>query len=372
MSTEPATPRRRRPRRSAPGTSPGTLVGDADAAVPIIRLMAYGPATLVERTLSTVEEIPEVMDKEAVTWVNVDGVRHAGVIARIGEIFKLHRLAVEDVVNTSQRPKVEQYPGLLFIVTRLLTQNNHVDSTQFSLFLGPGFVLTFQEQPGHWFEQVRARIRAGTGRLRTAGPGYLAYALLDAAVDHCFPVLEAFGERLEGLETAIVAEAGPQILAEIRSVKRDLLTLRRAIWPLRDVFGGLLREAQPHFQDEDRAYLQDCYDHTVQVIDLVESYREVGSGLMDVYLSTVSNRMNEVMKVLTMFASVFIPLSFIAGIYGMNFDSGQSPWNLPELHWYFGYPFALALMFAVAGALTSYFWRRGWIGRPPSERGRKR
>jgi magnesium transporter len=345
--------RRTRIRRSAPGTAPGTLVGDADA-VP--------PEGLVEEEVADTTRLRAFVERWPVSWINVDGVRHAPTVASLGEVFALHRLALEDVINLNQRPKVERYPSFLFIVARLITRNDRVETSQLSLFVGERFVLTFQECPGTWFEAVRARIRGGQGRIRVGGPGYLAYALLDAVVDHHFPVLEGFGEHIEALEDEIVERPSNALIGDIRAIKRDLLTLRRAIWPLRETLNALLRESGPYFADEDRPFLQDCYDHAVQVMDLVESYREVGSGLMDVYLSSVSNRMNEVMKVLTMFASIFIPLSFIAGVYGMNFDATSSPYNLPELHWYWGYPFALTLMGAVALGLLSFFHRRGWIG----------
>jgi magnesium transporter len=209
---------------------------------------------------------------------------------------------------------------------------------------------------------VRERIRKGVGRMRGAGPDYLAYALLDAIIDGYFPVLEHYGEYLEDLEDVLVHDPDEELVADIHNVKRDLLTLRRAIWPLRDALGALLREPVPLISHETHPYLRDCYDHTVQIIDLVETYRELGSGLMDMYLSSVSNRMNEIMKVLTIISTIFIPLSFIAGVYGMNFNPERSPLNMPELNWYWGYPFCLAIMGVVAAVLVGFFWRKGWLG----------
>jgi magnesium transporter len=233
---------------------------------------------------------------------------------------------------------------------------------QFSLFLGKGFVLTFQEgRPGDCFDPVREQIRKGVGRLREAGPDHLAYALLDAVIDAYFPVLEAYGESLEDLEEDLLWDPRRQSVIQIHAIKRDLLTLRRAIWPLRDVIGLLLREEPAFILPETHPYLRDCYDHIVQIIDLVETYRELTSSMMDVYLSSVSNRMNEIMKVLTVISTIFIPLSFIAGVYGMNFNPQASPLNMPELNWAWGYPLCLGLMGCVAGALVVYFWRRGWL-----------
>jgi magnesium transporter len=227
--------------------------------------------------------------------------------------------------------------------------------------LGPNFVVTFQEKPGDCFGNVRQRLRAGKGLLRKSGPDYLAYALLDAVVDGYFPVLEVYGERLEHLEDQIVADMPADCLLRIHDLRRDLLTLRRAVWPLREAINTLLRDAET-IQKETRLYLNDCYDHTVQIMDLVETYREIASGLMEVYLSSMGNRLNEVMKMLTIIATIFIPLTFIAGIYGMNFDTEASPWNMPELEWAYGYPACLLFMATIAGILLAYFRRRGWIG----------
>jgi len=365
MATTPrraAGARARRRRQAPPGSAPGTLIADPDAPRPVIRIASYGPAEVVEETVADLERVLALRGQRPVMWVNVDGLGDVATVARLGEIFGLHRLALEDVMNVNQRAKVETYPGQLYMVARMLNLNRRVDTEQLSLFLGQDFVLTFQERPGDNFDPVRERIRGGRGRMRHAGPGYLAYALLDAVVDQYFPLLEAFGERLEALEAETIERATQGTLGEIHATKRDLLTLRRSIWPLREMLGSLLRDPNPFIQGEDRLYMQDVYDHAIRVMDLVEAYREVGSSLMDVYLSSVNNKLNEVMKVLTIFASIFIPLTFIAGIYGMNFDHARSPWNLPELEWYWGYPFALGLMALVAGALVFYFRRKGWLG----------
>jgi magnesium transporter len=256
---------------------------------------------------------------------------------------------------------VEQYPAYYFIVARMAETGERLGTEQLSLFLGKNYVLTFQERHGDCFEPVRDRIRKGGNKIRNTGPDYLAYAVLDAFIDNFFPFLEHLGERLETLEDEVILRPDTQTIAQIHRIKRDLLTMRRAVWPLRDALTSLIRESTPLITDDTRIYLRDCYDHTIRLIDLLETYREVATGLTDIYLSSLSNRLNEVMKVLTIFSAIFIPLSFIAGVYGMNFNPSSSPWNMPEVNWKWGYPFALALMAAVAIVLLIYFRRKGWL-----------
>ncbi len=349
-------------RRTPPGTSPGTLITDPDSPRPIIRVIAYGPEGVDERQIDDVRSVKSFLDRWPVTWINVDGLGDAAVISRLGEMFGIHRLALEDVINLHQRAKVELYAKQCFIVARMADAGDRIGTEQLSMFLGSNYVLTFQERPGDCFDPVRARIRKAGGRIRHAGPDYLAYALLDAFIDACFPALENFGERLEVLEDEVILRPDRQIIAQIHDAKRDLLTLRRAVWPLREALNTLAREACPFITDETRIYLRDCYDHTIQIIDLLENYRDIAASLMEVYLSSVSNRLNEIMKILTIISTIFIPLTFIAGVYGMNFHTEKSPLNMPELTWYLGYPFALALMAGVALAMLYFFRRKGWIG----------
>ena len=356
------TRRRRSGRRLPPGTAPGTLTGSPDAPVPEMRVISYGPEEFVELICKGLDEIGAARGKRPVLWVNVDGVGHADTIQHLGEMFGLHRLALEDVVNVHQRAKVEAYGDVLFVVARMATLQPELDTEQISLFLGPDFVITFQERTGDPLDPVRERIRSRVGRIRGRGPDYLAYAVLDAIVDHYFPVLESYGEQLDEIETEIIDGASRSTMNRLHAIKRELMTLRRAVWPARDALNTLIRDPGEHISDETRIYLRDVQDHIVQVMDLVETYRDLGNSLTDLYLSSVSNRMNEIMKVLTLFAAVFIPLSFIAGLYGMNFDYSESPLNMPELHWYFGYPFALGIMATVAAGLLFFFWRKGWIG----------
>lgn len=357
-----------RTRRAPPGSAPGTLVPDPAAVRPLVRLFGYGPEKFEEQEVADIETLRAYVNRWPVLWVNVDGLADLGLLESLGEAFGLHRLALEDVINLHQRPKIEDYEDHVFIVTRMLISADSPATEQISMFLGKGFLLTFQERRGDCFDLVRNRIRQHRGRIRSSGADYLAYSLLDAAVDGYFPALEVCGERLETLENRVMETHDTMRFVQIHDMKRDLLAFRRVIWPLREMVNALAREETPHVTDATRVYLRDCYDHTIQLMDLVETYREVASSLVDVYLSSASARMNEVMKVLTIIATIFIPLSFVASLYGMNFDPKVSPWNMPELGWYLGYPFALALMALIAGGLIWYFHRKGWMRR---RRGRK-
>ncbi|MEW9922303.1 magnesium/cobalt transporter CorA [Marimonas sp. MJW-29] len=306
-------------------------------------------------------DIEDMRKDFATVWVDVIQFGDADLISGLGKIFGLHSLALEDAVNTHQRPKVEEYDDQLFVVALMLDAKGSIDTEQVAFFIGEGYVVTFQEKRGDCFENVRDRIRKGTGRIRTASSDYTAYALLDAIVDGYFPALEKSGDTLELLEDHVISSPKPSNITELHHLKRDLLLLRRAIWPHRELFNSLIRDEHPLISKETRLFLRDCYDHTVQLMDIVETYREMASGLIDVHLSSVSMKLNEVMKVLTIVATIFIPLSFIASVYGMNFDRETSPWNMPELGWYLGYPFALLLMSASAGGLLWYIWKKGWL-----------
>ena len=350
-------------RRTPPGTAPGTVAVDPQGARPVVRVMTYGPDELEEKEVDDLDSLAKLVGRLPVTWVDVQGLGDAETITRLGQILQLHPLALEDAVNTHQRPKVEDYGQFLFIVVRMIVPGQRLDTEQVSLFLGKDFVVTFQERPGDCLDPIRKRLRQAKGRVRNAGADYLAYALLDAVVDAYFPAMEQYGEWLDSLDAEISAQPGSDVVVRVHQMRNDLLMLRRAIWPFRDDIGTLVREPNPLVSEETRVFLRDCYDHTVQIIDLVETSREMCSDLRDYYLSTVNNRMSEVMKVLTIMATIFIPLGFIAGVYGMNFDPEASGWNMPELGWSFGYPFALGLMAAVAGGQLWYFWRRGWLRR---------
>jgi magnesium transporter len=350
-------------RRTPPGAPPATLIADPNASHPVIHLFAYNADDVSEQEIHDPHRVRDVLDRWPVVWVDVEGLGDVETIRVLGEVFDLHGLALEDVLNTHQRPKIEQYGDYYFIVGRMVSLEKHLETEQISLFLGKNFVLTFQEgRPGDCLNTVRERIRQKRGRIREAGLDHLVYALLDAIVDSYFPILEEYGERLEAFEDEILTRPASNTIAHIHEVKRHLLTLRRAIWPQREIFNTLLRDENPLVTAETRLYLRDCYDHSTQIIDLVETYRELASDLTEVYLSSVSNRTNEIMRVLTVIATIFIPLTFISGLYGMNFNTEISPFNMPELNWYFGYPFALLLMVIVALGQLFFFWRRDWLG----------
>ncbi len=348
-----------------PGSMPGTLRIEPNAPPPVIVLIDYNEQKAVRLQLETPEECAEHLDTESVSWVDVKGLGSEDVLHRLGEVFSLHPLILEDVVNVPQRPKVEEYEHQIVLIARMVVlkkSGGGFHSEQVSLIVGKHYLLTVQEEPEHdCFGAVRERIRLGKGTIRKRGSDYLAYAILDSIIDGFFPILEVYGETIEELEDEVVEKPVRQTLEKIHKIKRELLTLRRSIWPLRDAINSLIRESGDLLSDEVRIYLRDCYDHTVQVLDMIETYRELSSSLMDVYLSSVSNKMNEIMKVLTVISTIFIPLTFVAGIYGMNFNSEKSPLNMPELNWYWGYPLCWGVMIAIATALVFFFKQKGWF-----------
>jgi magnesium transporter len=362
---DPIPSRYERLARPMVGASPGTLAIQSEER-PELFLMDYGAHGFAEHPLERIDDcVPYLIDEHpSVTWIDVRGIGHTETFHRLGEIFKLHPLALEDVVNVPQRPKSDLYESHQLIVARMVRIDDdlQVHTEQLGILFGKGFVLTVQEEPEHdVLGCVRERIRQGRGTIRTRGADYLAYALLDAVIDAFFPVLEKLGERIEELELDAVA-ARQSMSKDIHDVKRDLLTIRRAIWPQRDLLSGLIRGESPLVEKETIVYLRDTYDHAVQVMDMVETYREIASGLMDLYLSGVSHRMNEIMKVLTILSTIFLPITFVAGVYGMNFDPDASPFNMPELKWRYGYLLSLTLMALSVGGLLLYYRSRGWIG----------
>ncbi len=361
----PAKRKRLRRRRTPAGSSPGTLMVDPAAPQPVLRAICFGPGELHEQAVQRVEELRPLLARWPFVWVNVDGLGDAAVIEELGAVFKLHRLALEDVLNTHQRAKLESYGEHHFLVARMPepTPTGELGTEQLSIFFGERFLLSFQERPGDCFDPVRKRLREGKGRLRTAGHDYLAYALLDTIVDAYFPLVEAAGERLDALEDDILAGGAQHLLARIHGIRRELLAARRALWPLREVVAALQREEQGATSPENRIYLRDLYDHVVELLDLVETLREIASGLMELHVSVVNNRMNEVIKWLTILSAVFMPPMLIASIYGMNFGVGASRWSMPELTWPWGYPLALLAMLISAVGMGLWFRREGWMGR---------
>lgn len=353
-------------RRARPGTPPGTLHSFEDTAPTKITGFGYNADSTAEEELKTAEDVLAFTKKWDCAWINIDGLGDVELLRSLGAAFSIHMLAMEDVINVHQRPKVEEYKDNLFIVTRMarFTGGEHdrsLDIEQVSLFLGQNYILSFQEREGDVLEPVRERLRHGKGRIRTAGADYLAYAVLDTIVDGYFPMLEEYSEVLDDMEEVVFAKPTPDTLTHIHDMKRELLLLRRAIWPQREAISGLTYEYHDFVREDNRAFFRDCHDHVIQLIDIAESQRERLSGLSDLYISSISYKMNEVMKVLTIIATIFMPLGFIAGLYGMNFNPEVSRWNMPELGWFYGYPFALSLMAAIAAAFIWYFYRKGWL-----------
>lgn len=343
------------------GLPPGALVhiGEQKSDQTRITLFNYDEQGVEEKALTAAEECVLYQDQSTVTWINVIGLHQVAVLEKLNECFGLHPLVLEDILNTDQRPKMEDYGDYLFIVLKALFLNGDrgeaVGNEQVSLVLGPNFVLTFQEKEGPLFNPIRDRLRNGKGRIRKMGADYLIHAVLDAIVDQYFIVLEKLGERIEFLEEELVTRPTPVTLREMHQLKREMIFLRKAVWPLREVVAGLERGESSLIKESTGIYLRDIYDHTIQVIDNIETFRDMLSGMLDIYLSGISNRMNEIMKVLTIMATLFIPLTFIVGLYGMNFK------YMPELEWRWGYPLVLLFMVSVAIIMLFYFRKKKWI-----------
>ncbi|MHC4248312.1 MAG: magnesium/cobalt transporter CorA [Planctomycetota bacterium] len=343
------------------GLPPGEMrfIGRKDAAGPRVTIIDYDAGHLESKEISSVTKAAAYKDKPTVTWINVEGMGDLPTLRKLGEAYDLHPLTMEDIANTHQRPKCEDYGHYLFVVLRMLryedTRSGRIVATQVGLVMGKGFVISFQEGGGDVFDPVRARIKRSKGRIRSQGSDYLLYSLMDAVVDGYFKMLERIGERIEGLEGKLLDDPAPEVLISIQGMKRDLILLRRSIWPVRDVVSGVMREAGDLVAESTRFYLRDVQDHAMRVTDAVETNREALSGLLDIYLSTMSNRMNAVMKVLTIIATIFIPLSFFAGVYGMNFE------HMPEYGWKHSYPVFWGVMVAIVLGMVVYFRRKRWL-----------
>ncbi|MBE0515870.1 MAG: magnesium/cobalt transporter CorA [Methanophagales archaeon] len=349
---------KRRSKKS--GLPPGTLIhiGEKKAEKVRISIIDYDETHFQEKEAKTVEECFPFKDKPTVTWINIDGLHDVEIIEKIGKHFGLHPLLLEDILNTEQRPKMEDFESYIFIVLKMLyyeEEAHEIEAEQVSLILGSNFVLSFQEREGDVFKFIRERIRNGKGRIRKAGADYLAYALVDAIVDHYFIILEKLGEKIESIEEELVTNPLPETLQTIHHLKKELIFLRKSVWPVREVINVLERGGSALIHESTGIYLRDVYDHTIQVIDSIETFRDMVAGMLDIYLSSVSNKMNEVMKVLTIIATIFIPLTFIAGIYGMNFE------YMPELGWRWGYPVVWLFIGAVVITMVFYFRRKKWI-----------
>ncbi len=345
---------------SKAGQTPGTLthVGKKKVAKVRITLNDYDEKQIQQKEMKRIEDCFPFKDKPTVTWVNIDGLHDTETIEKIGKHFGIHPLVLEDIVNTEQRPKVDEFDDYIFIVLKMLSLNEksgETHSEQVSMILGKNYVVSFQEAIGDIFDPVRKRLAEGKGKIRKSGSDYLAYALLDIIVDNYFKILENFGEKIESIEEGLVDNPKSESLQTIHSLKREMIFLRRSVWPLREAISSLERSESGLIEKKTRIYLRDVYDHTIQVIDTIETFRDMVSGMVDLYLSSVSNKMNQVMKVLTIIATIFIPLTFIAGIYGMNFDV------MPELRWSFGYFMVWGVMIAIGLVMLAYFRRKEWL-----------
>jgi magnesium transporter len=342
------------------GLPPGTPVFVGEKKVERIRIyyIDYDEAKVEEKEVKDIGQCFPFKDTSTVTWINIDGIHEVDVIEKIGKHFEMHPLILEDIVNTTQRPKLEDFGYYIFIILKMLfydEKDNETKVEQVSLILGENFVISFQEREGDVFEPIRERIRKGKGRIRKMGADYLAYALLDAVVDGYYLILEKLGERLEDLEDTVVSNPQPETSQEIHKLKREMIFLRRSVWPLREVINILERGESPLIKKACRIFLRDVYDHTIQVIDTIETFRDMVSGMHDTYLSSISNKMNEVMKVLTIIATIFIPLTFIAGIYGMNFEF------MPELKWHGAYFAVWGIIVLIAIIMVIFFKRKRWL-----------
>jgi magnesium transporter len=342
------------------GTAPGTLIQRSEGELPAVRITRfdYNEDRFEERKLNTIDEAFPQTDRSVITWINIDGVHDTQILHRIGSLYNVHPLILEDIQNTGQRPKMDRFDEYLFVCLKMLWYDDRAQDTvseQVSILLGASFVISFQEREGDVFEPIRQRLRENKGKIRRSGTDYLAYCLIDSIIDNYYIILERIEEQIEPLEDTIVTAPRADTARNLHELKRKLLLIRRAVWPLREVITAIEKEESPLIHRSTRLYLRDIYEHTVQVIDTIETFRDLVSGLHDIYLSTVSNNMNAIMKVLTIIATIFIPLTFIAGIYGMNFQF------MPELSWRWGYPLVVGIMFIVALGMVFYFKRRKWF-----------
>jgi len=346
-----------------PGSPPGILKHrNGRVTFPSrLRMIWFDGERLEEKADATMADCQDFRIRPGVKWLHLQGVQDLKLLQDLGACMGLHPLALEDVVEGRAPIKVDDYPNYLFIVSRLVTDLIDFKDEQISMFLGKDYLFSIQESDTDHFAIIRERLRHGSGQIRNQGADYLAYAVIDYLVDSWFPLLELFGERIEDLEDRMLSLPDGKLTVELQALRRQMMRGRRLLWPTREVINNLLGQEGAFIREHTRTYLRDCYDHVFQVIDLLENYRDIASSLIDIYLSSLNNRLNEVMKVLTIIATIFMPLTFIAGVYGMNFKTDASPWNMPELGWFLGYPFALGMMGTVAIGMIIYFRRKKWL-----------
>ena len=346
-------------RRVKPGSAPGTLVSEEASAVKVkMTAISYSADELEEKEAGSVDECFDYVGRRDVTWIKVDGTQDAEMLRQMGEKFGLHPLALEDVINGGQRPKLEDFGEHIFVTLKLpkkVGTESSVDTEQVNIFLGPNFVMTIQDSTDA-FEPVIQRIRENKGRIRKMKTGYLAYALVDLIVDQHFPIMETIAEQIEELEDEVQENPTPEVVRKIRGIKSDLILIRSSVWPMREVINAMEREEPKLISDEAKLFLRDVYDHTIQIADIVESYRDILSEMFNIYLSVKADNTNEVMKVLTIFAAIFIPLTFVAGLYGTNFEF------VPELKWKYSYFMMIGVMVVITVAMLRFFRKRGWLG----------
>ncbi len=356
--------RRHRPRfrrRTHEPTLPDVVQPPVESPPPVVRVISYGPTQVEEFEGPELDKVPRLLEQHPVTWIDINGIGDGHLLQELRAMFGFHPLAMEDVVNAHQHAKIEPYDSHLFLVVRAVSMLEHPSTEQIAMFLGRNFLVTIQEKGGDRFAHLRRWITDSRGEIRQRGTDYLAYATIDSTIDTYFPVVDQYADRIDEIEASVANASGSETIEQIQEVGHGLLLVRRAIRPHRDMLTQLLRDRHTVIAENTRIYLRDCYDHTMQILEFVEVYRETTWSLRDYYLSVLSTRMNEVMKVLTLIATVFMPLSFIAAVYGMNFDT-NSPYNMPELKWRFGYPFAWGVMLATAAVMVVFFRKRGWLG----------
>ena len=353
--------RRLKIRSTKAGLPPGSLVhiGEKLSETTKITLIDYNGDYLAEKNIQNMDELLAVKDKPTVSWIHIDGIHDTRVLEQLGAVFGLHPLILEDILNTDQRPKMEDLGDYIFIVLKrfcnICDQNNDITSEQISVILGPNYVISLQEKEEDILNPIRDRIRTGKGRIRKAGADYLAYSIIDIILDSYFSILETLGEKIELEEEALLSNPAGRTLQAIQHLKRDMIFLRKSVWPLRETISALERSESPLIQESTGIYLKDIYDHAIQVLDTVETYRDMLSGMIDIYLSSLSNRMNQVMKVLTIIATIFMPMTFLAGVYGMNFK------HFPELEWRWSYPLFWTVNLAIAVVMLILFKRKKWL-----------